>query len=404
MGKRIKHKKSSYQIKKLSDVCEIKPPKKEVRDRLNANDLVSFVPMEDLGILTKYFIAKRQRRLEDVSGSYTYFANGDVLLAKITPCFENGKIGIARNLKNDIGFGSSEYIVLRSKRELISDYLYYFLIRDQFRKDGEKIMSGAVGHKRVPKEFIENQEIPLPPLPTQRRIVKKLDKIFEAIVKARENTERNLQNCRELFEGYLGNLFANLAEGWNKKRLGDIANVEYGFTDKAKDYGNFRFIRITDIDKDGCLISEAKKYIKSTKEAEKYILNDDDLLMARTGATFAKVLLYKNIEKSVFASYLIRIKFTEDILNELYWYFSKTKLYWDQANKLSSGSAQPQFNGAALKEVIFNYPKSMTKQKAIVKKFKALAWDVKKLQAIYQKKLADLEELKKSVLQKAFSA
>lgn len=103
--------KTNWQIKKLGEVCEIKPPKKEARDRLNDDDIVSFVPMEDLGILTKNFIATKERPLKEVSGSYTYFSDNDVLLAKITPCFENGKIGIARNLKNGIGFGSSEYII-----------------------------------------------------------------------------------------------------------------------------------------------------------------------------------------------------------------------------------------------------------------------------------------------------
>ena len=130
--------KESWEVKRLGEVCEIKPPKKQARDRLNDDDFVSFVPMEDLGVLTKNFIATKERPLKEVCGSYTYFSDNDVLLAKITPCFENGKIGIAQNLKNGIGFGSSEYIVFRSRSELIPDYLYYFLTRDQFRQDGKK--------------------------------------------------------------------------------------------------------------------------------------------------------------------------------------------------------------------------------------------------------------------------
>lgn len=124
--------------------------------------------------------------------------------------------------------------------------------------------------------------------------------------------------------------------------------------------------------------------------------------MARTGATFAKVLLYKNHEPSVFASYLIRIKFKENIDNELYWYFTKTKDYWKQANSLSSGAAQPHFNGQAVKQVIFCYPKSTNEQKLIIKKFREILEKTKALETIYQQKLANLEELKKSILQKAF--
>jgi len=125
--------------------------------------------------------------------------------------------------------------------------------------------------------------------------------------------------------------------------------------------------------------------------------------MARTGATFAKVLLFNGDEPSVFASYLIRIKFKEKIENALYWHFTKTKNYWEQANSLQSGAAQPHFNGAAVKQVVFAYPKSVKEQKALIEKFEMLSTETKKLEAIYQQKIKDLEELKKSILQKAFA-
>jgi len=98
-----------WEIKKLGEVCTIRPPKKEAKEKLNESELVTFLPMEDLGILTKDFNSSKVRKLKEVARSYTYFAENDLLLAKITPCFENGKIGIARNLTNEIGFGSSEY-------------------------------------------------------------------------------------------------------------------------------------------------------------------------------------------------------------------------------------------------------------------------------------------------------
>jgi type I restriction enzyme, S subunit len=157
-----------------------------------------------------------------------------------------------------------------------------------------------------------------------------------------------------------------MKQGWEIKSLGEIADVEYGFTDKSTEEGDYRYVRITDIDDNGELISTEKKYLKHSKEAKSFLLQDNDLLMARTGATFAKVLLYEDIEPSVFASYLIRIKFKEKIDNKLYWYFSKTKSYWEQANSLASGAAQPHFNGAAVKQVIFSYPKSLPEQQRIV--------------------------------------
>ena len=164
--------KNGWQSKILSDICQIKPPKSEARDKVSDRSLVSFLPMEDLGIDKKYARAVQTRPLSAVGGSYTYFANGDVLLAKITPCFENGKLGIAEGLSNGIGFGSSEYVVLRPHKMVSKEWLYYYLSREDFRNEGAARMSGAVGHKRVAKEFIEGYSIPVPSFSEQQRITK----------------------------------------------------------------------------------------------------------------------------------------------------------------------------------------------------------------------------------------
>ncbi len=198
-----------WEEKRLEEVCEIKPQKKEAKEKLNENDLVSFLPMADLGVSQKDVTAKQERKLEDVSGSYTYFADNDVLLAKITPCFENGKLGIARNLKNKVGFGSSEFIVFRSKGEVVPDYLYYFLTCSQFRKDGAKRMSGAVGHKRVSKEFIEESILPFPKsLITQKQIVTKFDALSTSTKKLEKNYQRRIDDLEELKKSVLKRAFS----------------------------------------------------------------------------------------------------------------------------------------------------------------------------------------------------
>ncbi|MDQ6968873.1 MAG: restriction endonuclease subunit S [Mariprofundaceae bacterium] len=191
--------------------------------------------------------------------------------------------------------------------------------------------------------------------------------------------------------------------GWEQKKLGDIASVEYGFTDKSTLEGSYRYVRITDIDKNGELIKESKMYIHSSSEAKKFLLNDNDLLMARTGATFAKVLLYKDYEPSVFASYLIKIKFSENIENKLYWYFTKSLDYWAQANELSSGSAQPHFNGKAVKQVVFPYPSSVEEQKQIVALLDKTFAAIDQAKANVEKNLQNAKELFQSKLNEIFT-
>ena len=208
--------KAGWEVKKLGDVCEIAPKKALVKKTLTDEQLVSFVPMDQLGILKSHFTAKEDRHLSSVYKGYTYFCDDDVIIAKITPCFENGKMGVVSGMTNGVGFGSSEFVPIRGQGKTLPKYLFYYLLRDDFRENGARVMSGAVGHKRVPKEYIENLQIPLPPLAEQKRIVSILDEAFEGLDRARENAEANLKSARELFEAHLKSIFSNNSLYWEK--------------------------------------------------------------------------------------------------------------------------------------------------------------------------------------------
>ena len=179
---------------KIKDICDIQPPKNQVKKKLKENELVSFMPMNKLGINKMYSLAKENKKLSKVYNSYTYFENNDVLLAKITPCFENGKLGIADKLTNGIGFGSSEFYVFRCKDNILPSFLYYFFLQSNFRKEGKSKMTGAVGHKRVPKEFIINTKIILPTISQQKLIVSKLSEVFKNLEYLKENFKKSLSN------------------------------------------------------------------------------------------------------------------------------------------------------------------------------------------------------------------
>jgi type I restriction enzyme, S subunit len=170
----------------ISEMCMFKPEKKEARQIIQKEQFVSFLPMEDLGKNSLFVRPYKERRFGEVENSYTYFREGDVLLAKITPCFENGKLGIAKDLTNKIGFGSSEYIVMRPGKELLDEYLYFYLSRNSFRNEGAKRMNGAVGHKRVPNEFVMNSMIPCPPVDIQAKFVSKCKLLFTGSLELRE--------------------------------------------------------------------------------------------------------------------------------------------------------------------------------------------------------------------------
>lgn len=317
----------------------------------------------------------------------------DVLLCVVgATC---GKI----NLGEECAIGRSVAAIRPDPKALDQMYLYYFMMTLI-----EKLRSDSVGAAQtvISKEMVTGLSVPLPPLPEQQRIVQILDEAFAAIAKAQANVERNIENARALFESYLNEVFTRRGEGWVEKTIDELCELEYGYTEKARVAGDLRYIRITDTDELGLLRADGKMYVDSFEGADSYLLAKGDLLMARTGASAGNVLLYEGDENAVFASYLIRIKFKQAISNELYWLFTKSQLYWNQVSRLSAGSAQPQFNGGALRQVVFPFPASIDAQRHVTRKLSALLSESRRSSKVYKQKRAVLEVLKTSLLHEAF--
>lgn len=176
---------SSVSYVQLGQVAKLNPTLNSAAS-ISAEELVDFLPMSGVEAGCSIATPNEVRQFSDVRQGYTSFSNGDVLLAKITPCFENGKIAQAL-LKHKYGFGSTEFHVLRADPErLNSRYLVHFLRRDKIRLDGERKMTGSAGQRRVPKHFLESLSILLPPLPEQIRIAAILDQADALRVKRRE--------------------------------------------------------------------------------------------------------------------------------------------------------------------------------------------------------------------------
>lgn len=157
--------------KALAEIAIFKPLKEEVKD-FPENTEVSFVPMADINTFDVAFTPKENRRLSEVLSGYTYFRNNDILLAKITPCFENGKAAIARNLTNGIGFGSTEYIVIRANSSLVyPEWIFYHINTPEFIEGGKAFMTGTAGQQRVDINYVKQYRIPVPSLEEQKKIL-----------------------------------------------------------------------------------------------------------------------------------------------------------------------------------------------------------------------------------------
>jgi type I restriction enzyme S subunit len=184
-------KKKGWEEKEIGEICELNPKKSEIKDKPD-DLLVSFVPMAAVDEYSQTVTSFEERKLGEVKKGYTYFRDGDVLFAKITPCMENGKVAIAGNLSNGIGFGTTEFHVLRPKQEVLADWIYSIVRQPQFRDLAREKMTGTAGQKRVPIRFLENYRIPVPPISEQKKIVKRLEKVSQKVDRVKE-----LQNITE---------------------------------------------------------------------------------------------------------------------------------------------------------------------------------------------------------------
>ena len=288
---------------KLGEVCTINPPKGEL-DGLDPGTEVSFVPMSQLRENQPLLDLAEVRTLGEVLKGYTYFRDGDVLLAKITPCFENGKGAIVRGLRNGIGFGSTEFIVLRPDPcRILPDLLYHFIASPAFRRLGVAHMTGSAGQQRVPVSVVECYEIPLPPLEEQERIVAELEgyrKVIEGACQVLANYKPTIRIDSE----------------WPMVKLGDLCSrIQYGLSSalntKGRGYKTFRMNEIVN----GILVDsgQMKRADVSVGEFSKYRLEKGDVLFNRTNSYehVGRTGIFLLHGEYAFASYLVRLSLTK---------------------------------------------------------------------------------------------
>lgn len=211
----------SWPLIKLTEVAEVNPrcPKD-----IDENQIVSFIAMasaSEEGLL----LGEDPKVLKDTKKGFTYFERGDVLLAKITPCFENGKTLRPYQIKNQVGFGSTEFHVVRANLERLDPtYLFYLLWSDAFRFLGTNAMAGAAGQKRVGTPFLKQLEIPLPPLEEQKRIATILDKADAIRQKRKQAIALVDELLRSVFLDMFGDPVTN-TKGWKTKKMVDLCGV-----------------------------------------------------------------------------------------------------------------------------------------------------------------------------------
>ncbi len=195
-----------WEVLELRNVCEVNPPKLDTKNLPDDLD-VSFYPMASVSETYGEITEPQVRLLKDVRTGFTNFSEGDVVFAKITPCMENGKSAIIGQLVNNIGYGTTEFFVLRCGDQLYNRYLYHMVRDRNFRNKAKAVMTGAVGQQRVPKSFLETYRIHLPPVSEQTEIVRILDDILTKEQQAKEAAETVLEQIDLIKKSILARAF-----------------------------------------------------------------------------------------------------------------------------------------------------------------------------------------------------
>ena len=230
-------------------------------------------------------------------------------------------------------------------------YLVYYFYSQMFFAQKRKLAHGTKVIEVTPDALVDIA-LPVPPVEIQCEIVRILDNFTNLTAElTAELTARKTQYS------YYRDKLLTFESRIQLLPLKDIAKFSYGYTDKAQEHGDTRFLRITDIAEDGTMKPEGAKYILLNDESKKYLVKKGDLLLARTGATYGKTLYVPDDSPAVYASFLIKIELDNSkILNRYYWHFSKSNQYWRQAEKLVSKGGQQQFNTNAVERVVVPVP------------------------------------------------
>jgi len=382
-----------WELKKLGDLFDITSSKRVFEADWKREGVPFYRAREIVKLAQQGFVDNELFISEEMfnrySTKYGIPVEGDIMVTGV------GTLGICYIVQKPdrFYFKDGNIIWLKRKSEADSRFVEYAFKSDILRKQIDDSVGATVGTYTIIKA--KNTLIPLPPLPTQHHIVAILDEAFCAIATAKENAEKNLQNAHELFESYLQSVFVNPGEDWEEKKLGEVCEIIAGQSPEGKYYNNtgeglpFYQGKKEFTDK---FLGEPTTWTTSvTKEAQ-----IGDILMS-VRAPVGPVNF--STERICIGRGLAAIRASSSIDKEFLFNF-----LLKHENEIVSniGAVFNSISKTQIEDIPIHFPPLPTQQ-AIVAKLDALSSETKKLEAIYQKKLADLEELKKSILQKAFN-
>jgi type I restriction enzyme, S subunit len=390
--------KNEWQTKRLGEICEIERggSPRPIQNFITTDPKgINWIKIGDATASGKYIYETEEKiKPEGVRRSRMVY-QGDFILSnsmsfgrpyimKTTGCIHDG------------------WLVLHQPK-VDPDYLYYVLSSDLVFRQFDRLAAGSTV-RNLNIALAKSVEIPYPPLPEQQRIVGILDEAFDGIAIAKANAERNLQNARSLFEGRLQSVFTARGPGWAELRIGEVCTLRSGTTlpkKVEKPSGEIPYLKVADMNIGDNLngVTCSSRYVnKSDVNANNLLPIGTTIFPKRGGAILTNK---KRLTERVICADLNIMGVTPGkalLPKLLYFYFLNVDM-----RELGSGSSIPQINNYDIEPLAISFPSLLSEQIRIVSQLETLSAETQHLESIYQRKLAEIEALKKSLLNQAFT-
>lgn len=399
---------NGWKVTRLSDpsVALLNPKKSEVKDVADATE-VTFVPMSAVDDGSGTIARPDSRKLGAVRKGYTYFAEGDVIFAKITPCMENGKCAIARGLCNKIGFGSTEFHVVRAREKSLPEWLHLILRSQQVRHDAENAMHGAAGQQRVPVDFLEQLEIPVPPLAEQRRLVARIEALTSRLEQARQARQAALAEAETLRQALWDGIFAEVPEDrWQP--IGTHAKIQGGYAFKSEWFttSGIRLLRNQNV-YHGTLDWSDAVHIPPARRGEfpAYEMNVGDVVISMDRPLISTGLKAARIRAEDLPCLLLqrvgRFQFKPGLLPDYLFHFLSSQAFMIHISGDGRSSAVPHISAKQIEGIKIPLPKPAS-QRRIVSRLDALSAKQTELRRLQTETEAELTAFTPALLARAF--
>jgi type I restriction enzyme S subunit len=381
----------------LGEVCQLNPPRKEIASLPDDLD-VSFVPMAAVSADGR-LVEVQTRKVGEVKKGFPHFRERDVLVAKITPCFENGKRWLAGSLVNGIGFGSTEFHVLRASGKVLPEWIYYFVSLPEFRRDGQLRMTGTAGQKRVPSSFLEEYRIPVPPLAVQEKtvgVLRRAEQLKEIREQANQLTNKIIQSA--YFERF-GDPSSTVR--WPRKTLADLCSMIRDGPHKRPEYqsSGVPFLTVHNISEMGFLLDEVF-YISPEQHEElkrRVLPQRGDVLYTKGGTTGIAREVDVDFEFSVYVHVAV-LRPKRDLMNPTFLEISLNSRYCkEQAARLTRGIANRDLVLSQMRQVVVPTPPLELQEE-----FTKFVKRIRALQECQRQSAHEINELFHSLMHKAF--